>query len=183
MFRPRSHIYDLISQAIGKNYLDEAAVVDQIIQSHKKALRHCSMSLVAREATLAPPQPIRGRGARPRPGMLEQAAEVLPGVTLVEGDMRSFRLARRFDAVACLFSSIGYMRSVQELDAAVGNTTANISSTHAGVNLPRQSGCAGPPAEGRQSRAVPGATGVAQVTGVDACRAAPTLPTRSAIQS
>lgn len=34
--------------------------------------------------------------------------------------MRTFRLGRRFDAVTCLFSSIGYMRSAEELrDAAV----------------------------------------------------------------
>jgi dTDP-3-amino-3,4,6-trideoxy-alpha-D-glucopyranose N,N-dimethyltransferase len=34
------------------------------------------------------------------------------------GDMRSFALGRTFDVVTCLFSSIGYTRSVAELHAA-----------------------------------------------------------------
>ena len=32
MFRTSAHIYDLIYQACGKNYVEEAAVVDRIIQ-------------------------------------------------------------------------------------------------------------------------------------------------------
>jgi SAM-dependent methyltransferase len=44
-------------------------------------------------------------------------------VLLAEGDMRSFSLDRRFDAVICLFSSIGYMSSVEELCRAA-NTMA-----------------------------------------------------------
>jgi SAM-dependent methyltransferase len=40
--------------------------------------------------------------------------------------MRSFRLGRRFDAVICLFSSIGYMRSPEELRAAVGCMAAHL---------------------------------------------------------
>ena len=128
VFRTSSHIYDLIYQAIGKNYLDEAAVVDQIIQGHKEG---AASLLDVACGTGGHLRHLRSRyeivGLDLDSGMLEQAAEVLPGVTLVEGDMRSFRLARRFDAVVCLFSSIGYMRSVQELDAAVGNMAAHLT--------------------------------------------------------
>ena len=60
--------------------------------------------------------------------MLEQARAGLAGVPLVEGDMRSFRLARRFDAVVCLFSSIGYMQSVEDLRSAVGCMAAHLSA-------------------------------------------------------
>ncbi|MFB7297705.1 class I SAM-dependent methyltransferase [Streptomyces rubiginosohelvolus] len=41
--------------------------------------------------------------------MLDVARPLLPGVPLHQGDMRDFALGRRFDAVACLHSSIGYV--------------------------------------------------------------------------
>jgi SAM-dependent methyltransferase len=130
MFRTSSHIYDLIYEASGKDYAAEAAVVGEIIQGHNNG---AATLLDVACGTGAHLRHLRSRyevvGLDLDPGMLEQAGEALPGVTLVQGDMRSFRLARRFDAVVCLFSSIGYMRSVQELDAAVGNMAAHLSAS------------------------------------------------------
>lgn len=129
MFRTSSHIYDLIYQGTGKNYAAEAAVVDQIIQAHHEG---AASLLDVACGTGAHLRHLRSRyevvGLDLESGMLEQAREALPGVTLVEGDMRSFQLNQRFDAVACLFSSIGYMRSVQELNAAVGTMAAHLSA-------------------------------------------------------
>ncbi len=51
--------------------------------------------------------------------MMERARRRVPGAVLHEGDMRTFRLARRFDAVVCLFSSIGYMRTPADVAAAL----------------------------------------------------------------
>lgn len=51
--------------------------------------------------------------------MLEIAAERVPGVPLVEADMADFDLGARFDAVACLFSSIGYVVTEERLHAAI----------------------------------------------------------------
>lgn len=50
---------------------------------------------------------------------LRLAAARCPGVPLVEADMRSFDLGRTFDVVTCLFSSIGYLRSDDDLSAGV----------------------------------------------------------------
>lgn len=52
--------------------------------------------------------------------MLEIAAGRLEGVPLHHGDMRDFDLGTRFDAVVCLFSSIGYMTSDVDLAMALG---------------------------------------------------------------
>jgi hypothetical protein len=41
--------------------------------------------------------------------------------------MRSFDLGRRFDVVCCLFSSIGYLSSVTELNAAVVRMAAHLA--------------------------------------------------------
>jgi SAM-dependent methyltransferase len=51
--------------------------------------------------------------------MRAKALAKLPDVTVHAGDIRDFTLGRVFDVVACMFSSIGYVRSIGELHAAV----------------------------------------------------------------
>src|ERR671923_34446 len=51
--------------------------------------------------------------------LLAVARERLRDVPLHQDDMRDFDLGRRFDAVTCLFSSIGYVLTVEGLTAAV----------------------------------------------------------------
>ncbi len=52
---------------------------------------------------------------------LVAARKRLPGLEFLNGDMRSFDLHRQFDAVTCLFSSIGYVHPLPEMEKAVGN--------------------------------------------------------------
>lgn len=59
--------------------------------------------------------------------MLRVAAQRLPQTPLHLGDMRSFRLDERFDAVVCMFSSIGYMRTTQDLNAALTTMAGHLS--------------------------------------------------------
>jgi SAM-dependent methyltransferase len=51
--------------------------------------------------------------------MLRVARARLPDVPLHQGDMRSLELGRTFDAVTCLFSSIGYAQGPDELTATI----------------------------------------------------------------
>ena len=60
-------------------------------------------------------------------GMLVIAAQRLPGVRLVEADMLTFDLARQFDAVTCLSSSIAYVRTPEKLDAAVARMARHVA--------------------------------------------------------
>lgn len=52
------------------------------------------------------------------PGLLACARRRLPELPLHQGDMRGFDLGRTYDVVTCLFSSIGYARTVDGLHAA-----------------------------------------------------------------
>jgi SAM-dependent methyltransferase len=52
-------------------------------------------------------------------GLLAVARRRLPGMRLTRADMADFDLGRRFDAVTCLFSSVGYLGTVERLRAAV----------------------------------------------------------------
>ena len=53
--------------------------------------------------------------------MLERARASVKGVEFVQGDMTDFDLGRKFDAIVCLFSSIGYVRTYPKLARTLGN--------------------------------------------------------------
>jgi SAM-dependent methyltransferase len=52
--------------------------------------------------------------------LLEIARERNPGLTFHQADMVDFDLGHRFDVVICLFSSIGYVETLENLGLAVG---------------------------------------------------------------
>lgn len=54
------------------------------------------------------------------PDMLEIARERLPGLHFHQADMTNFDLASRYDIILCLFSSIGYVKTLEKLRAALG---------------------------------------------------------------
>ncbi|HZY70420.1 MAG TPA: class I SAM-dependent methyltransferase [Thermoplasmata archaeon] len=58
--------------------------------------------------------------------MLRAARRRLPGVRLVAGDMRNFRLKASFDVVSCLFSAVGHLRSERDLGATFANFTRHL---------------------------------------------------------
>ena len=53
------------------------------------------------------------------PDLLERAHANAPDARLVEGDMRELELGEQFDAVTCLFDSIGYPQSDEGVVAAL----------------------------------------------------------------
>ncbi len=53
------------------------------------------------------------------PDLLAIARERCPDVPFFEADMTGFRLDRDFDVVTCLFSSIGYVRTAENMRRAV----------------------------------------------------------------
>lgn len=59
-------------------------------------------------------------------GLLSFARARLPGARLTVSDMTAFDLGRSFDAVTCLFSSVGYLLSLEHLRAAVRAMAAHL---------------------------------------------------------
>lgn len=58
--------------------------------------------------------------------MLKGARQNVPGAEFVEADMMDFRLGRRFDAVLCLFSGIGYLRTRRDVKKAIYNFSGHM---------------------------------------------------------
>jgi SAM-dependent methyltransferase len=121
--------YDALYERI-KDYGAEAGQVARLVRTHVPAARTmldvgCGTGnhLEFLDSTFAV------EGLEASGPMAAAARRRLPGVTVHEGDMRSFDLGRRFDAVVCLFSAIGYMLTTDDLDLAVATMTAHLEPT------------------------------------------------------
>jgi SAM-dependent methyltransferase len=118
MFTKSARFYDAVYSF--KDYAVEAEKMDALIQERKSGARTLLDVACGTGKHL---EHLRGRydaeGLDLDPELLAIARERLPGVALHEEDMTTFDLGRRFDAVICLFSSIGYARTVEDLNRAV----------------------------------------------------------------
>jgi dTDP-3-amino-3,6-dideoxy-alpha-D-glucopyranose N,N-dimethyltransferase/dTDP-3-amino-3,4,6-trideoxy-alpha-D-glucopyranose N,N-dimethyltransferase/N-methyltransferase len=121
VFRNTAHLYDLIYEASGKDYKAESAQLHELIQARNPnatSLLDVACGTGVHLAHLQRWYDVAGVDLD-RAMLAEARRRLSPDVPLVEADMRYFALSRRFDAVICLFSSVGYMSSVDELRAAV----------------------------------------------------------------
>ncbi len=66
-------------------------------------------------------------GVDASPEMLRLARRRLRGVPLVRGDMRTFQLGRRFDVVSCLFSAIGHLQTVADVQQTFANFSHHLN--------------------------------------------------------
>ncbi|HJV08627.1 MAG TPA: class I SAM-dependent methyltransferase, partial [Acidimicrobiales bacterium] len=103
--------YDLLHAARGKDYGEEASALTECIRRRRPGARSlldvaCGTGLHL-AALAAGGWDVEGLDLSE--GMLAAAQARLPGVPLRPADMRTFRVDRRFDAVVCLYSAIGYM--------------------------------------------------------------------------
>ncbi|HEX6039321.1 class I SAM-dependent methyltransferase [Longimicrobium sp.] len=111
--------YDLVYG--GKPYADEAAHVHVRIQAHLRsggnALLDVGCGTGGHVAHFLDHYRIEGLDLDE--GLLRIAAERYPDATFHRGDMTDFDLGRAFDAVVCLFSAIGYVRTEDALRRTV----------------------------------------------------------------
>ncbi len=129
MFRGTAHVYDLIYEAIGKDYGAESSQIRSLIEQRKPEARTLLDVACGTGGHLRHLQETyEVTGVDLDPEMLEQARELLPDARLVEGDIRDLDLGETFDAVVCLFSSIGYLEDTDELDVAVGSMADHLNA-------------------------------------------------------
>jgi SAM-dependent methyltransferase len=60
------------------------------------------------------------------PAFVELARRKHPGGRFLQGDMASFDLGRRYDVVMSLFSAIGYVRTLDQVEAALRRFAAHL---------------------------------------------------------
>ena len=118
MFSRTARIYDAVYS--WKDYPREAELVHELVQARKPGAETLLDVACGTGAHLAELRRwYRCEGLDLEDQLLAVARERLPDVPLHQGDMRDFDLGQRFDAVTCLFSSIGYMLTVEGVSAAI----------------------------------------------------------------
>lgn len=104
-----------------KDYAAEAAMLRSLIEGHRPGSRRlldvaCGTGEHLRHLRAH----FDVEGVDASGPMLEIARRKLPGVALIQDDMRTFDLGRTFDAVICMFGASGHLRDEVELTSALG---------------------------------------------------------------
>ncbi len=129
MYDKSARIYDLLYVGSGiKDYPAEAADLHRIIDDACPAAQTLLDVACGTGAHLVEMQRWYAvEGVDLSSAMLAVARTRLPGIPLHEGDMRKLDLGKTFDAVTCLFSSIGYMTGPEEMQAAIARLAAHVA--------------------------------------------------------
>jgi len=129
MFDASAELYDLIYHAF-KDYAAETRAVATLLRERHPA---CGTVLDAGCGTgehaqrLATEHGFLVDGFDVNPAFVELAAAKHPAGRFTQADMRDFRLPQRYDAIVCLFSSIGYVRTIEGLRQALASFRAHLA--------------------------------------------------------
>ena len=127
MYEQSAHAYDLIVAAQGKDYNAEARHVADAIRRRRPDARSLLDVACGTGGHLDYfRQDFETEGVDLSAAMLERARLRLGSTPLHRGDIRTFQLPRRFDAVTCLFSSVGYLVPVTELARGIENLASHL---------------------------------------------------------
>ena len=125
MFSRSARLYDAVYASI-RDYPREAADLDRLIQERRPGARTLLDVACGTGAHLEHLTGYQAEGLDLDPEMLAIARERLPNVAFHEDDMAGFDLGKRFDAVVCMFSSIGYVRTEERLRSAIASMARHL---------------------------------------------------------
>jgi len=111
-----------------KNYEKEAAQLHQLIQTHKRSTGNDLLEVASGTGShitfLKKNYSVEGLDLSPQ--MLKLAKKKHPEIVFHRGDMVSFKLKKHFDAITCLFSAIGHLKTRRKLGLAVRNMSRHL---------------------------------------------------------
>lgn len=126
VFSHSQRYYDAIYS--GKDYAQEAAHLKRLIAAHKCSEGNALLDIACGPGPHVPflRDEFGYEGLDLDPEMLALARQRFPDVPFHQGDMVDFALERQFDVVTCLFSSIGYSRTVSRLRQAIATMAGHL---------------------------------------------------------
>jgi len=122
MFSEAPELYDAIYGAV-KDYRSESATIARYLCAHAPEARTildvaCGTGEHARYLQDEHGYVVHGLDIEAE--FVRLARRKVPAATFSQGDMADFALDARFDAILCLFSSIGYLRTLDRVEQALG---------------------------------------------------------------
>jgi len=121
MFHESAELYDAIYFSFKDYKAEAAAIAAQIRSEHPKARTVLDVACGTGEHArlLATEHGFTVDGVDLNADFLRLARSKHPAGKFYEADMRDFQLPDRYDAVICMFSSIGYVKTLPELERAL----------------------------------------------------------------
>ena len=121
MFSESAELYDAIYGAF-KDYAKESAEIVALLRVASPTVRTvldvgCGTGEHVRH--LRESHGLAVDGLDLDAGLLAVARSKVPAAQFFEGDMTTFALGRKYDAVMCMFSSIGYVRTLERVAAVL----------------------------------------------------------------
>lgn len=126
MYEKSAIYYDAIYSF--KNYQKEADKIHELIQQHKRSSGRSLLDVACGTGGHLTflRQHYGVEGLEVNPDMLKMARQKHPDLTFHQADMTGFNLKRKFDAIICLFSSIGYAKTRQQLHQTIQNMARHL---------------------------------------------------------
>jgi SAM-dependent methyltransferase len=122
-------IYDAMNRGTGKDYAAEAAAVTDLVLARRpdaKTLLDVACGTGEHLRHLRSRFEVEGLELSEHMAAIA-TAKLGPEVPIHAGDMRGFDLARTFDAVTCMFSSIGYTHDADQLGRAISSMVRHLA--------------------------------------------------------
>lgn len=128
MFNKSAKYYDAIYQEMGKDHAGEAEKIHGLIQDLKRSSGNALLDVACGTGLHIGSfrQHYQVEGLDLDEGMLAIARGKYPEIPYHHVSMLDFEIDHPFDAITCLFSSIGYMKTAARLHQAVSNMARHI---------------------------------------------------------
>lgn len=129
MYARAAAYYDTIYETL-KDYRKESKQIHEIIRLRKKSdgEKLLDVACGTGQHVFFLRKFFKVEGLDAQPEMLAVARRRNPGVTFYKGDMRYFKLPKKFDAIICLFSAIAYVKTLTGLGRAVRNMAEHLEA-------------------------------------------------------
>jgi len=129
VFSETAELYDLIYTNM-KDYREEATKVVDLVRSHLPAanrLLDVACGTAEHAKYLSQEHSFQVDGIDIEPAFVEIAGRKVPDGRFECADMVEFDLGNRYDAVLCLFSSIGYVKGKAKLERAIESMLKHVA--------------------------------------------------------
>ena len=121
-------VYDAINQSRGKDYAAESQKIHTLIMQYKQSLGRDLLDVACGTGghLLYLRNHYQVEGTDLSSDMLAVAHQRCPDIPLHQANMLDFDLQRQYDAIVCLFSSIGYVQTVENLQRAIAAMSSHL---------------------------------------------------------